>query len=166
MNAAAIEALYRKYGPAVLRRARAILRDEQAARDVMQEVFIQAIRESGAFRGEASPMTWIYRITTNLCLNRIRDEGRRAQLLAENLPDPDEEVKQATAEQRATLAAILRQVPEGLREIAVYHFVDGMSHDEIAALVKVSRRTVGNRLDEFRRVARAAAEPAHVEVAS
>ena len=165
MNAAAIEALYRKYGPAVLRRARAILRDEQAGRDVMQEVFIQAIRESGAFRGEASPMTWIYRITTNLCLNRIRDEGRRAQLLAEHLPD-EEEARPATAEQKVTLAAILRQVPDELREIAVYYYVDQMSHDEIAALVKVSRRTVGNRLDEFRRVARAAAEPRGMEVAS
>ena len=164
MNAAAIEMLYRKYGPAVLRRARALLRDEQAARDLMQEVFVQAIREGERFRGEASPMTWIYRITTNLCLNRIRDESRRAQLLAENLPDPDE-AREATAEQRATLASILRRVPEELREIAVYYSADQMSHDEIAALVKSSRRTVGNRLDEFRRLARAAAD-ARAEVVS
>ncbi|WP_373048628.1 RNA polymerase sigma factor [Vulgatibacter sp.] len=165
MNATAIEALYRKYGPAVLRRARAILRDEQAARDVMQEVFIQAIQEGGAFRGDASPMTWIYRITTNLCLNRIRDEGRRAELLAENYVVDEEPVRPATAEQKVTLAAILRQVPDELREIAVYYYVDQMSHDEIAQLVKTSRRTVGNRLDEFRKVARAAAEP-RLEVAS
>ncbi len=165
MNATAIEALYRKYGPAVLRRARAILRDEQAARDVMQEVFIQAIQEGGAFRGDASPMTWIYRITTNLCLNRIRDEGRRAELLAENYVVDEEPVRPATAEQKVTLAAILRRVPDELREIAVYYYVDQMSHDEIAQLVKTSRRTVGNRLDEFRKVARAAAEP-RLEVAS
>lgn len=164
MNAAAIEELYRKYGPAVLRRARAILRDEQAARDVMQEVFVLALQEGGAFRSEASPMTWFYRIATNLCLNRIRDGGRRAQLLAENYGGR-EEAAETTTEDRVTLAAILRQVPEELREIAVYHYVDQMSHEEIAALVKTSRRTVGNRLEEFRRVARAAAEH-RVEVAS
>lgn len=157
MKIANVEELYRKYGPAVLRRARAILRDEQAASDVMQEVFVQAIQQGGSFRGEASPMTWIYRITTNLCLNRIRDEGRRGQLLAENLP-AEEEARPADAEDVATLKAILRKVPEELREIAVYYFVDQMSHDEIAALVKTSRRTVGNRLEEFRRVARLAAD--------
>lgn len=164
MEAKAIEALYRTYGPAVLRRARAILRDEQAARDVLQEVFVQAIQESGAFRGDASPMTWIYRITTNLCLNRIRDSGRRSKLLAENV-SPEEEARSCTTEERVTLAAILSKVPEHLREIAVYHYVDQMSHDEIAAVIKTSRRTVGNRLEEFRKLARAAAEP-QVEVAS
>ncbi|AKU91152.1 RNA polymerase sigma factor [Vulgatibacter incomptus] len=158
MNGRAIDELYRRYGPAVLRRARAILRDEQGARDVLQEVFIRAIEEGGSFRGESSPMTWMYRITTNLCLNRIRDEGRRARLLDEHVAR-DEEARPATADERLTLARILRRVPDGLREIAVYYYVDQMSHDEIAALVKTSRRTVGNRLEEFRRLALAAAEP-------
>lgn len=156
MNAAQVEELYRRYGSTVLRRARAILRDEQAARDVMQEVFVQAIQERGSFRGEASPMTWVYRITTNLCLNRIRDEGRRRQLLAERAEEVDE-ARPADAEDKATLARILRRVPEELREIAVYRWVDHMTQDEIAAIVKTSRRTVGNRLEEFRRLALAAA---------
>lgn len=155
MNAAQVEELYRRYGPTVLRRARAILRDEQAARDILQEVFVQAIQER-SFRGDASPMTWVYRITTNLCLNRIRDEGRRAQLLAERVEEFDE-ARPADAEDRATLARILRRVPEELREIAVYRWVDRMTQDEIAAIVKTSRRTVGNRLEEFRRLALAAA---------
>jgi len=156
MEPSAVDQLYRAYGPAVLRRARAILRDEEQAKDVLQEAFIQAIEAGAAFRGDASPMTWMYRITTNLCLNRIRDQGRRSRLLAEN-PTADVASHGALPDDRLTLASILRRVPEHLREIAVYSYVDRMSHDEIAVIVGTSRRTVGNRLEEFKRVAREAA---------
>ncbi len=164
MNAPEVEELYRRYGPAVLRRARAILRDEPAAHDVLQEVFVRAIQERGSFRGEASPMTWVYRITTNLCLNRIRDEGRRQELLAAHAEGRDEALP-PDAEKQATVAQLLRQVPDELREIAIYRWVDHLTQDEIAAIVKTSRRTVGNRLEEFRRLALAAAG-AGEEVAS
>ena len=156
MDSSAVDQLYRAYGPAVLRRARAILRDEEQARDVMQEAFIQAIEVGNGFRGDASPMTWMYRITTNLCLNRIRDHGRRSRLLAENAR-LDEVALEVAPDDRLTLTAILRSVPEHLREIAVYHYVDRMSHEEIAGIIGTSRRTVGNRLEEFKRIARAAA---------
>lgn len=155
MNAHEVEELYRRYGPTVLRRARAILRDEHAARDVLQETFLLAIQER-SFRGEASPMTWLYRITTNLCLNRIRDEGRRSELLAAR-EEELEEARPADAEGKTTLAQLLRNVPDELREIAIYRWVDHMTQEEIAAIVKTSRRTVGNRLEEFRRLAQEAA---------
>jgi len=156
MDSSAVDQLYRAYGPAVLRRARAILHDEEQARDVMQEAFIQAIEAGDGFRGDASPMTWMYRITTNLCLNRIRDHARRSRLLSENAKQ-DEVATEALPEDRLTLAAILRGVPEHLWEIAVHHYVDRMSHEEIAGIIGTSRRTVGNRLEEFKRLARAAA---------
>ena len=68
-----LEALYRSYGALVKRRARGILGDEQEAQDAMQEVFVRVIAAMGEFRGQSQPSTWLYRITTNLCLNRIRD---------------------------------------------------------------------------------------------
>lgn len=115
---------------------------------------------AGSFRGEASPMTWIYRITTNLSLNRLRDDRRRDELLREHGSPPD--TIESTTDAKLTLAAILRQVPEELREIAVYYHVDRMSHAEIAAVLGVSRRTVGYRLEEFHRRAQAALEPLEV----
>jgi len=160
MDAATIDELYRRYGPVVLRRARAILGDEEMARDVLQEVFVRVVEQKGSFRGEASPMTWIYRITTNLSLNRLRDDRRRDELLREHGSPPD--TIESTTEAKLTLAAILRQVPEELREIAVYYHVDRMSHAEIAAVLGVSRRTVGYRLEEFHRRAQAALEPLEV----
>jgi RNA polymerase sigma-70 factor (ECF subfamily) len=151
-----VETLYRTYGPMVLRRARAILGEEQAARDAMQEVFVRVLGGAEAFRGEASPTTWLYRMTTNLCLNTIRDGARRADLLAERWI-VDEKLD-AGHEGRLTVRRVLHGLPDELREIAVYYFVDQMNQDEIAELIGVSRRTVGNRLDEFRARARAAVE--------
>lgn len=155
MNHSTIEQLYRRYGPAVLRRGRAILGNEEMAQDLLQEVFMQVVEQRGRFRGEASPMTWIYRITTNLALNRLRDGRRRDELLREKQAPPG--AVEPLVEARLTLAAILLDVPEELRAIAIYHHVDRMSHAEIAGILGVSRRTIGNRLEEFHRRARVAA---------
>ena len=80
MDLSDIDILYRRYGPLVLRRARAILGDEEAAQDAAQEVFMRAMTKGHAFRGESSPVTWLYRITTNYCLNQIRDKSRRREI--------------------------------------------------------------------------------------
>ena len=61
-----LEDLYRRYGPSVLRRARTLLGNDADAQDAMQEVFMKVMRSSDDFRGAASPMTWLYRVTTNL----------------------------------------------------------------------------------------------------
>lgn len=155
MELAPIEELYRRHGAMVLRRARRILGEEEAARDAMQEVFVKVMRDRESFRGEASPVTWLYKVTTNLCLNKIRDASRQRALLAENAPA--REVSGGVApEDRAAVATLIASLPDELREIAVYYYVDEMNQDEIAEIAGVSRRTVGNRLEEFRMAARAA----------
>lgn len=139
--------LYARYGAMVYRRARTLLGDEEAAWDVLQEVFVRAFRGQRTFRREASPTTWLYRITTNYCFNLLRDSNRHHDHLQRiglnNLHADDPDL-------RLSLAAVLAQVPAELCEMAVYHYVDRMSHDEIAALFGVARRTVGHRLEEFR----------------
>jgi RNA polymerase sigma factor (sigma-70 family) len=153
---ASIEDLYRRHGAMVLRRARRILGNEEAARDAMQEVFVKVLRERESFRGEASPVTWLYKVTTNLCLNRIRDASRRRALLAQHAPPKEEAAGGPAPEDRAAIARLIEALPEELREIAVYYYVDEMNQDEIAELAGVSRRTIGNRLEEFKAAARVA----------
>src|SRR4051794_5745673 len=77
-----LEALYRTYGALVKRRARGILGDDHEAQDAMQEVFVRVIGAMGEFRRQSQPSTWLYRITTNLCLNRLRDGRRRRDHLS------------------------------------------------------------------------------------
>jgi len=140
-----LEGLYARYSRSVFRRARTLLADTESAKDATQEVFIRAMNARGV-DFDATPMAWLYRTTTNLCLNRLRDAKRRGELLAVWPAAPPTE---SDADARVTVRQILEQVPEDLHEVAVYHYVDGLSHEEIASMVGVSRRTVGNRLVTF-----------------
>jgi RNA polymerase sigma-70 factor (ECF subfamily) len=104
---------------------------------------------------DPTPTAWLYRVTTNLCLNRLRDATRRDALLASNYT-ADEAVA-PVGEARAVVRQVLQQVPEELQEAAIYFFVDGLTYDEIAPLLGVSRRTVTNRLSAFRELVAALA---------
>jgi RNA polymerase sigma-70 factor (ECF subfamily) len=154
IDRAEIESLYRKYGALVRRRARSILGDDHEAQDAMQEVFVRVIAAMAEFRGQSQPSTWLYRITTNLCLNRIRDSRRRRDRLAEAAEYGREPMVPPTTapppEARTALQAVLRRVSEDLAQVAVYYYVDDMDQAEIAAVLGVSRRTIGYRLDRFR----------------
>jgi RNA polymerase sigma-70 factor (ECF subfamily) len=156
-----IETLYQRYGALVHRRARALLGEEQAAWDALQEVFVRALKSRDAFRHEASPTTWLYRITTNYCLNVLRDESRRRDKLRQRAVERPS-LAPVEPELRLTLARVLAELPAEACEMAVYAHVDSMTHDEIAAIMNVSPRTVGNRLKEFAARARGVLEPLEV----
>jgi RNA polymerase sigma-70 factor (ECF subfamily) len=118
------------------------------------------------FRNEASPVTWLYRATTNHCLNVLRGRLRRPEVAhGHDEHDATHEVD-VSVDERLTLTAVLARVPEHLREIAVYYYLDQMSHEEIARVMGVSRRTVGNRLVEFHAAARLAAGESAQKVVS
>lgn len=154
-----LEGLYVKYGPLVLRRARSILNNDDEARDAMHEVFVRVITAIGEFRGSSQPSTWLYRITTNLCLNRIRDAKRRRERLREAGLARDAVAPAAgVPELTSTMRKVLERLPDDLGQVAIYYYVDEMDQDEIAALLGVSRRTVGYRLNRFREEAKALLE--------
>ncbi len=138
------------------RRARSILNDDMEAEDALQEVFVRVINSMADFRRQSQPSTWLYRITTNLCLNRVRDSRRRRARLHRLGEEVDAGASPSTpsAEARTALRDLLGRLPEDLGEIAVYYFVDEMDQDEIAKLVGVSRRTIGYRLERFAEQAR------------
>jgi RNA polymerase sigma-70 factor (ECF subfamily) len=140
--------LFRRYSASVFRRARAILGDGDAAKDATQEVFLRAMNARGELAAVQSPIAWLYRVTTNLCLTRIRDSERRGVLLRQSQPTPVA-TADAPIDVALTVRALLRDVPEDLQEIAVCYFVDQMSQDEIAELVGLPRRTVSYRLQQF-----------------
>jgi RNA polymerase sigma-70 factor (ECF subfamily) len=140
--------VYGRYSRTVYRRALQLLGDPEAARDATQDVFVRVMRAGGVVPADPTPTAWLYRVTTNLCLNRLRDRTRQAALLASNYA-ADAPVPPA-GEVRAALAQVLERVPEELQDLAIYFFVDGLTYDEIAPLLGISRRTVSNRLAAFR----------------
>lgn len=147
-----IEAFYVRYGPMVLRRCRRLLGDEQAAYDATQEVFLKVISRRGRLAG-SYPSALLFRIATNICLNRLRDDRRhRLGQLSSGLPElilvPPHE---AAVSAGSLLDHLFKNETDDARQIAVMHFVDGMTLKEIGASLDLSTSGVHKRLERLRR---------------
>jgi RNA polymerase sigma-70 factor (ECF subfamily) len=149
-----IESLYRDYAGLVYRRVLRFYSREEAE-EVLQEVFLRAMTRLDGFRGDSSPATWLYQLTTRYCLNRIRNERRRRDLWVEQGEWAAGPTASAANQEAATfLRRFWQSLDEEMLEIGVAYLVDGMTHADIAAQVGCSRRTVGNRLEALQRLAR------------
>jgi RNA polymerase sigma-70 factor (ECF subfamily) len=146
-----VEALYRRYGPMVLRRCRAILGDEESAQDAMQDVFVLLLRKKDRLVGEY-PSSLLYRMATNRCLNVIRSEKRRRDA-------PDEETLARLAapgslEEQAEGRDLVDRLFDGERESTIrmvtLHHRDGMTLRETAAVVGMSESGVRKRMRSLR----------------
>ena len=149
------ESLYARYHRLVFNRALALLRRPDTAMDATQEVFLRLLHGDGEILHLVDPSAWLSRVTTNLCLNKLRDQQRRKRILFQN-KDSAAVSATADAEHRTIVRDLLDQVAPVLREVAVLHYLNEMTQDEIAERLGVSRRTVCNRLvDLHERVIRA-----------
>lgn len=144
-----IEAIYRVHGRAVLRRARQILGDEQEANEVLQEIFLGLLDRPDQFKGNSSITTFLYSATTHMCLNRLRNARNRSRILAEAVSPGQPTSAPARAENLAALHQLLARLPVEEAAAAVYYYLDGMSHAEIADLQGCSRRQVGYLLERL-----------------
>ncbi len=146
-----VENLYRKYGPMVLRRCRSLLLDEDQALDAMQETFVKLIRYRERLTDRA-PSSMLYCIATNVCLNMMRTSRRRPR------SDGDEALEriasaedvEARALDRHLLDSVFRGEKPSTRTMAVLHYVDGMTLEEVAQHVGLSVSGVRKRLRMLR----------------
>lgn len=145
-----IEAAYRAHGHLVLRRARTLLGSDAEAQEVLQEVFIMLLDEPGLYEGRSSMTTWLYRVTTNMCLNRMRNAKTRQRLLEEHVAPAMHEAHPDSADTWAVVRQFLDRMPEDLVRATIFYSVDGMTHQEIAEVMGCSRRQVGNLLERAR----------------
>lgn len=142
--------LYRKFGPAIYSRCRRLLKDDALAEDATQEVFVRVMRHIEAAPDDAAALAWIYRISTNFCLNQIRDRSRQAEPTApEELPEGEGVVAEPQMLDRELALKLIERTPEKLREVVVLYYLDGLDQEEVAEVLEISRRTVINRLQEF-----------------
>jgi RNA polymerase sigma-70 factor, ECF subfamily len=145
-----IEDASRRYGPMVLRRCRQLLRDENEALDACQDVFVRVLERRERLDARY-PSSLLYRIATNVCLNRIRDRARRSM--------PGEERLHAIAcaespaghsDARMLLDWLFDRHPDSSRTIAVLHYVDGLTLEQVAAETGMSISGVRKRLRKLR----------------
>ena len=145
------QSYYSTYGPMVLRRCRKLLGDEHAARDAMHDVFVQVLTRSDELVDQA-PSSLLFRIATNVCLNRLRTRKRRpedgdADLLTNIAAHTDPAARSAA---RSALDALFRHEPDNTALIAVLHLHDKMTLEEVAAEVGMSVSGVRKRLAKLR----------------
>ncbi|MCP5103722.1 MAG: sigma-70 family RNA polymerase sigma factor [bacterium] len=146
-----VEEFYTRYGPMVLRRCRHLLRDEEKAMDAMQEVFTKVLLNQKRLKNQY-PSSLLYRIATNTCLNIIRAD-RSSQFTADedtliNIAMYDESEEKLVMEN--LLDSIFKREKQSTREIAVLHFVDGMTLKETAKEVGLSLSGVRKRIRELK----------------
>jgi RNA polymerase sigma-70 factor (ECF subfamily) len=146
-----VEAMYRSYGHSVLRRARQILGNEDEAAEVLQELFTSLVARPEQFQGKSSPSTFLYAATTHACLSRLRDRRNRSRLIDEQVRPWTTDVDPRSAEAASAVRGVLAQLSDDEARAAVYHYLDGMSHAEVAEVLGCSRRHVGDLLERAQR---------------
>lgn len=134
--------------------------------DVCQEVFIRAYRSLSGFRGDCRLSTWLYRITVNLCRDRLRQRNQRrvafsldepilaetgaiGRQLADIAPTPQERLE--SNELSRQVAAALASLPEIHRTVLILHDMQGLRYEEIAQIMGCSLGTIKSRLFYARR---------------
>jgi RNA polymerase sigma-70 factor, ECF subfamily len=141
---------YRRYAPALLRKAERLLQNRHDAQDVVQGLFLDLLQRADQ---PSIDLPYLYRALTNRCLNMLRDHSTHRRLLSRHdalLRGP----VRVTCEDRAVDLDLLTKLAGTLdhesAEILVYRFVDDLGQEEIAELVGLSRKTVGQRLMRIR----------------
>lgn len=141
--------------PGVLRHAWRVLGDQAEAEDVAQEAMLRLWRQAADWRaGEARISTWLYRVTHNLCIDRLRK--RRPTAAIEDVAEPADPApsafeRMAADEQGRRLAKAIAALPERQRQALVLRHFDGAANPDIAARLECSVEAVESLLARARR---------------
>lgn len=155
----AFDLLARKYQHKIAKLISRYVRDRAEVEDVTQEALIKAYRAIGGFRGESAFYTWLYRIAVNTAKNYLESQGRRppgsdveiegAELIesGDGLRDNATPERQMLRDEIATTVhRVLEHLPADLRTAITLREIEGMSYEEIAAVMDCPIGTVRSRI--------------------
>jgi RNA polymerase sigma-70 factor, ECF subfamily len=168
----AFRVIMQRHNRRLYRIARAVLRNDSEAEDVVQEAYVRAFTNLAEFRGDASLATWLSRIALNEALGRIRRHRPTAKLAslekspaqAEIIPFPhaspqlDPERTMAQRQIQLLLEQEIDKLPDEFRIVLVARVIEEMSIEETAALFGLRTETVKTRLHRARKLLRDALE--------
>ncbi len=138
--------------------------DPEDAADISQEAFLKAFTNLSSFRGDSKFSSWLYKLTTNLCLDHLRKRNRHKVLPLtytdedgneETMEIPDDSHAPETEAERRELQFHVReglaQLPPMQREILVMREIGGMSYEEISQQLQIEEGTVKSRIFRARK---------------
>lgn len=147
-DAAAARALTLRLTPRVLGYAARILGDRAEAEDMAQESMLRLWRIAPDWRqGEAKVTTWLYRIVTNLCTDRLRARKRRSATYLDDAPEVADdsagvEASLIDADRMLALETALAQLPDRQRQAVVLRHIEGLTNPDIAAVMDIGVEAV------------------------
>jgi RNA polymerase sigma-70 factor (ECF subfamily) len=168
-NERAVREIIRRNNRRLFRAARAVVRSDYEAEDVVQAGYVQAFTHLGSFRGEALLSTWLTRIILNEAFARVRrernstglDEVEASQQTGAQIiqfpmlqSHPDPETAMALKETRALLEAAIDRLPDAFRCVFVLRDIEGLSAEETAFHLGLNPKTANTRLFRARRLLR------------
>ena len=162
----AFAALYHRYKERILNYLYGYIGNFATAQELAQEVFISAYKNIGTFRFECKFSTWLYTIATNLAKNFIIKNKKNpvelldspvdsaeditlGDMISDTRPRPDEEMEKEIL--REDIQRSIDALPEKYKEVLLLSDAEGLSYEEIAAVLKCNVGTVGSRLNEARK---------------
>ncbi len=154
-DAAAFEELYRRHAGRLFGLVLRLVGPSEAE-DLLQDVFLQAYRKLGSFRGDSSLGTWLHRLAVNLCLDVLRGRQMKMTRASESLDHEGAAEPAAPAPRvpvaidRVDLERAIARLPDGCRAAFVLHDVEGFEHHEVAALLGVSEGTSKSQVHRAR----------------
>ncbi|MBF7731638.1 RNA polymerase sigma factor RpoE [Pseudomonas sp. N040] len=168
----AFDLLVLKYQHKILSLVMRFVRDTHEAQDVAQEAFIKAYRALPNFRGESAFYTWLYRIAINTAKNQLAARGRKPREVDASVEDAEyyegeHALKDIDSPERlllrdeieSTVNRSIQQLPEDLRMALTLREFDGLSYEDIAAVMQCPVGTVRSRIFRAREAVDKALQP-------
>lgn len=141
-----------------------MLGNPEDASDVSQETFLRAYRSLGSFQGDSRFSVWLYRMTSNVCIDLLRKRKRRAEVSMTVVNDEDEESEleipderfspEQTLDRQERVRAVregLQKLPEEYRRILTMREIGGLSYEELAEALDLELGTVKSKLFRARK---------------
>ena len=155
----AFDALVIKYQYKVINLVTRFVKDDDEAKNIAQEAFIKAYRGLATFRGDSAFYTWLYRIAINAAKNYLLSQRRKLPAYTVDIEDAEHmesarslqeldtpEAKMLTSEIENTVYQAIRELPEDLKTAITLRELEGMTYDEIAAVMECPIGTVRSRI--------------------
>jgi len=151
---AAMDLVVQKYRERLFYHALYIVKDWEEAYDAVQEVFIRAIRERRFFNEDFRMKAWLYRVTSNLCFNLVRNRKRRGAIL-ESVPReessaPDQIEQVFAGERQSEMMRAIGQMTDDHKQILLLRYYNDLSYAEISETLDIKLGTVMSRLSRAR----------------
>ena len=156
-----VEPLYRRYHRQAYGLAWTLLKNEEDAHDAVQEAFVKVLRHSARFESRASHYSWLYRIVTNVCLDKLRKRRGKREIGLDPVCESQPPAPKSSAYEpavaydarvlRSALGESIAELSEEHRAVIMMREFEGLTYDEMADNCECPRGTIMSRLFHARR---------------